>query len=348
MRFEAPWAFAALLCLPVLLALRLVFRSRRGLRFSSVSLGALVSPSLRQRLSGAPQWLRYAAVTVLVVALARPQSGMEQVRRITEGVAIEIVIDRSGSMGAEILFEGEQMSRLEGVKRVVREFIYGNDRRLRGRSNDLIGLVTFARFAETVLPLTLSHTGVSGFLSTIDIVRTEEEDGTAIGDALALAAARLQTAEALLPSDPTDAPDRYQIKSKAIILLTDGRNNFGRRAPLDAARLAEEWGIKIYSIGIGDSEIRTSGSPFQLPSTHAVDAQTLNSIAETTGGVFRLAEGSASLRDIFQEIDRLEKSEIVSLRYLDFRELFIPFAFAGMILLAIEVILSCTIFRRLP
>jgi Ca-activated chloride channel family protein len=297
--------------------------------------------------------LRIIVLVLLVIALARPQMGREKVKDVTKGVAIEMVIDRSGSMGSEMDYRGRRLNRLEVVKGVFREFLLGNDQSLRGRPNDLVGMVSFARYADTMAPLTLGHGALLRFLESVQLVKRKSEDGTAIGDALALAAARLKTAEEDLARFASEAGEKeYEIKSKIIILLTDGQNNFGKRSPLDAVRLAAEWGIKIYAIGVGTEEgistVRTLFGRFKVPTGTGVDVETLERIAEETGGVFRLAEDEDSLREVYEEIDRLEKSEIESVRYIDYKELFIPFTLAAMCLMLLEVALANTIFRRIP
>jgi len=298
-----------------------------------------------------PDILRIAALILLIAALARPQTGREEIREISKGIAIEMVVDRSSSMGAEQEYRGERLNRLEVVKRVFEEFVMGGNNDLKGRPNDLIGMIVFARYADTVCPLTLAHGALPAFLKNVNIVQTREEDGTAIGDAIALAAARLKKAEDSF-KDQENNPDKYEIKSKIIVLLSDGENNAGKRTPLQAAALAGEWGIKIYSIAIGGGEavnsIRTPLGTFKIPSRQRVDTTTLKNVAEETGGFFRQADDGESLLDIYREIDSMEKSEIESIRFVDYRESFLWLALAGFILIISEVILRNTVFRRIP
>ncbi len=351
MRFEAPWAFLILLVIPIVVHLH-GRRGRGSLRFSSTEHARRVKRSLRQNLIGLPLLLRILALVVLVVALARPQKGIEYVRDVNKGIAIEMVIDRSGSMGAEMEIDGEHLTRLEVVKRVFDEFVTGTGGELSGRPNDLIGMVSFARYADTICPLTLAHGALSQFLKNVQLVKRREEDGTAIGDAIALGAARLRTAEETLARQAQEDEKGFEIKSKIIILLTDGQNNAGKRSPEEAAVLAQEWGIKIYTIGVGGEEgfLRQHGlfGSFLLRTGEGVDQETLKSLAGTTGGIFRMAEDAGSLRAIYHEIDQMERSEIESVRYLDYRELFQPFLFLALGLLALEVMLSSTVFRKIP
>jgi Ca-activated chloride channel family protein len=374
MRFEFPWA---LLILP-LLCLLLWWLGRRprsaGIRFSSVGIAAASGTSLKTRFSHLPIAVRVIAVVLLTVGLARPQQGREELRDVSQGIAIEMVVDRSGSMGQELIYEGKQSNRLEVVKKVFREFVLGNGKDLQGRPTDLIGMVAFARYPDTVCPLTLSHGALDRFIESIQLVTRKNEDGTAIGDALALAAARLKTAEDLLQSSlgkssapshqgqgegrdlarpsPLAASMDYQIKSKVIILLTDGQNNAGKRSPMEAARLAKEWGIKVYAIGIGGREtfvtVKTPLGDYKVPGGPGVDEATLKAVAGETGGVFRLAESAEKLHEIYQEIDKLERTEIESVRHIDYAERFAPFVLIALALLVLEQFLISTVFRRIP
>lgn len=353
MKLDAPWVLVLLLVIPVLIYFYLHRYRRPGVRFSSTANVGVVGKSWRQRFAWVPFALRLITITLLIIAIARPQEGKEQIRDVSSGIAIEMVVDRSGSMGAEMEFYGVNINRLEVVKKVFREFVNGKDKTLPGRPNDVIGMIVFARYPNTICPLTLAHGALDEFLKAVHLVRRQEEDGTAIGDAIALAAARLKTAEETILAQ---SPDRknYKIKSKVIILLTDGQNNFGKRSPLDSATLAREWGIKIYTIGIGSSEgyttISTPFGDYKMPvgSDFGMDEATLKRIAEMTGGVYRRAESGEALVSIYKEIDRLEKSEISTLRYLDYRELFVPLALAALICLMLEAAVQATIWRQIP
>jgi Ca-activated chloride channel family protein len=300
-----------------------------------------------------PLFLRAAALILLVLALARPQMGREKVKDVTKGVAIQMVIDRSSSMSAEMEYRGMRRNRLEVVKKVFEEFLMGNGEELEGRPNDLVGMVSFARYADTMAPLTLGHGALLRFLDQVKIVTRRSEDGTAIGDALALAAARLRTAEEDLARYADESGEKeYEIKSKIIILLTDGQNNYGKRTPEQAAELAAEWGITVYTIGVGGDEgvstVKTLFGNFKVPTGTRVDTRPLQRVAEMTGGIFRMAGDDESLREVYGEIDALEKSNIESVRYVDYKELFVPFALAALCLVLLELLLAATIFRRIP
>jgi len=299
--------------------------------------------------------LRILVLVLLIIGLAKPQEGMEKVFDISRGVAIEVMVDRSSSMSEEMEFDGQRLNRLEVAKKIFLEFVQGNKGDLQGRPNDLIGLITFARYADTACPLTLAHGPLAEFIEPVQLVKRRAEDGTAIGDALALAAARLQTAEETIKKQTLSSGSdeaSYEIKSKIIILLTDGKQTAGKRTPLQAAELAKKWGIKIYGIGIGGQEammqIKTLFGSQLIPTGRGLDQQTLKKLADTTGGLFRMAEDGDSLRSIYKEIDELEKSEIESIRYVDYQERFTPFVFLALVILALETVLRCTYLRRLP
>jgi Ca-activated chloride channel family protein len=281
----------------------------------------------------------------------------------TEGVAIEVVADRSGSMQAEMDYFGEKLNRFEVVKKVFSDFIAGNKKGLTGRSGDLIGLITFARFADTTCPLVLSHNVLLEFLKKTEIVRLRSEDGTAIGDAIALAAARLKKAEEeiqqrkarLIESGEQVAGEQeggFVIKSKVIILLTDGMNNAGRYDPLEAAGLAKKWGIKIYSIGIGSAQayttIQTPLGIYKMPTGQNLDEGLLKAIAEKTSGFYGRADDAETLVKIVEKINELEKTKVKSIQYAQYTERFGPWTLGALLVLVLEILAGCTVFRKIP
>ncbi len=348
LRFESPWMFLLVLLIPALSYFSSRRDGRASLRFSSTAAAEALTGSWKQRLAFTPSLLRVLTLIALVIALARPQEGTERVRDISRGVAMHMVVDRSSSMGAEIELDGRVVTRLEAVKQVFRDFIDPESGDMPGRPNDLIGMINFARYADTLCPLTLSHDTLGELLTTVRLADNPGEDGTAIGDAVALAAARLQGAEDFLNEKAGTRRD-YEIKSKIIILLTDGENNAGDRGVQDAAELCKEWGIKVYAIGVGDKRgLQTPFGMLSAPLKRGFDDKALRAIADTTGGIYRLATDADSLRDIYSEIDELEKSEFEAVRFLDFRELFMPWALAAMVLLIGETTLRNTVFRRVP
>lgn len=342
-RFASPWMLLLLLLAPAAWYLYRRGKSRGSVRFSTTASVKQLGHSARRTFLGLPFVLRAAVLVLIAIALARPQMGTERVLDISQGIAIEMVVDRSSSMQAELTHRGRRMNRLDVALDLFREFVAG-------RPADLIGVVTFARYADTICPLTLDHDTLTGFLPTVRLVERESEDGTAIGDAVALAAARLEKAEEALARQ-LGTEREYDIQSKVIILLTDGENNAGDRTPAEAADLAAAWGVKIYAIGIGGASegvIRTPFGTMRVPGRSQVDEEALRTLAETTGGVYRVAEDADSLEAIYHEIDQLETSEIESTRYTDYRELFPPFALAALALLGAEVLLGATLLRRIP
>ncbi len=350
-QFASPWAFLLLLSIPLL-----VWRQQRSepgaVNFSSLHNAARAGRSWRQRLLWMPSFLRIAALILLVIALARPQRGQEIVRNVTQGIAIEMVVDRSGSMGQTMHYDGQSLTRLDVVKKVFHDFVMGDGATLEGRPNDLIGMISFARHPETACPLTLAHDAFPQFMKTVRLATRRSEDGTAIGDAIALAAARLQKAEEAYLQQAEASRDDYEIKSKVILLLTDGENTAGKRNPLAAADLAATWGIKIYTIGVGGLDSLSAVNSFlariRTSQGVGVDEKMLKAIAEKTGGTYRLAKDAQSLREIYSEIDRLERTDVESVRYVDHKELFGLFALMALALVSTEGILGATLLRRAP
>lgn len=348
MRFADPWWF---LLLPVVLAFLLVrSRSLRGaVRFPSIRAFKGIPGSRLLRFASIPLWLRVIALVLLVISLARPQLGHEEIREKTRGVAMEMVVDRSGSMGIDMEYRGEVLTRLEVVKRVFNDFVLGDGGKLKGRPSDMIGLITFARYSETLCPLVHAHDALVSFLHGTRLA-SREEDGTAIGDALALACARLK----MMSDDLDKAGKGFAVKSKVVVLLTDGRNNAGGRSPEEAVALAEKWGIKVYTVGIGGRggmvTVQTPLGEYKMPVSEdrTLDEGMLTMIAEKTGGMYRRATDDESLKRIAEEIDHLEKSEVESVRYVDYSERFLPLAVAALLLILAEFVLKSTVLRRLP
>jgi Ca-activated chloride channel family protein len=351
MRLAFPWAL--LLLLPVLKMIidHLRKPGSAALRYSSLAAFKKVPRSARQRCMPLLFWLQVLALCLFITALARPQRPDMTQGIPKEGIAIELVVDISSSMDISMPFQDTTMSRMEVTKQVVEQFVGGGEE-LGGRPNDLVGLITFARYADTICPLTLSHDSLLFFIRDLAIESRPNEDGTAFGDAVALAAARLKTAEERYSTEEEDAPAEYSIQSKVIILLTDGNNNCGRHLPMEGAALAEHWGIRIHTIAITDppemKTIQTPDGPVQIEEEPLVQERILQKMAETTGGVYRRAVDEASLRDIYAEINAMEKSEIETMRYQTYTDIFEPFAVAGLILLIGQIVLSTTWLRRIP
>ena len=365
--FEDPEYFLLLLFLP-LLAWRL-WRSkkRRAVEFSSAINGLRLTPTVRQRLQWLPSAMTLAALSLMIIAMARPREGREQTVIHSEGIAIEMVVDRSSSMTAmDFRIEGESVNRLAAIKNVASRFVagdseseqseFGQGQQLSGRVSDLVGLISFAGFADAITPLTLDHAFLTVQLDGIAIAANRQEDGTAIGDAISLAVEKLNS---------LDQRKDEKIKSKVIILLTDGENTAGEIDPIQAAELAQTLHIKIYTIGVGTkgrAPVPTrspfSGRPRMQWMLVNIDEKTLSKIAETTGGKYFRATDTDSLESIYREIDQLEKTKVETEHYVDYRELAVqPVTLAGfrippILLIAISLLtigwfLNNTLFRRL-
>ena len=245
MTIASPLWLLLLLLVPLVWFLPARRRSRAVIRFPSVGLFAGIQPTIWQRLSWLPRALRAVCLALLIVALARPQKPNEKTRVYAEGIAIQMVVDNSGSMQIEDFEQdGKLVSRLDAVKDVFVRFLKG-DSSLSGRPDDLIGLVTFANYPDVKCPLTLSHEALEHDIQSLRTA-VPSDDGTNIGDAVAWALEDLKSSKA---------------KSKIMILLTDGVNeptfHEGMPDPLDpleAARIAQGMGIKIYTIGAGSTQ----------------------------------------------------------------------------------------------
>jgi Ca-activated chloride channel family protein len=344
-----------LLWLP-LIALSLLALRRRwqaAVLYSSVQLLKGLPVTLMLRVKRWLPWVRMLGLALVIAALARPQRGLREFRVQTEGIAIQMCLDRSGSMQAlDFELDGQRVNRLAVVKKVFREFVDGG-RRMPGRPNDLIGLIAFGGYAEGKAPLTLDHGALLESLDSIEIPQPlrdkrgriinerflQEELSTAIGDAVTLAVDRLK-----------DAPT----KSKVIVLLSDGESNAGVVSPQDAAETAKTFGIKIYSIGVGSTgEVPFPGVDIfgrQVLQMQAVrlDEETLRTLADLTGGRYFNAQDTAALEQVYAEIDRLEKTPSAGRLYTEYVELYPWFLLPGLALILAEVVLSATRFRSLP
>lgn len=326
-----------LLLLELLLPVYLYFRYfRRGSRGIPLTFDQGTFPGgWRLQLRFLPELFLLLALSLLIFALARPQRILEFNTLSREGIAIEMVIDRSSSMGAPV--EGTEGNRLDLVKEVFKEFVLGNDKELSGRPNDLIGLVRFARYADTQAPLTLSHQVLVQFLDSMELVDKQEEDGTSIGDAVVLAAARLKDRELDKESD-------YLIKSKVIILLTDGISNMGEYSPMEAAEQAAEWDIPIYAIGFREKSL---GQMLLGLGGYGSEGLVLEQMAEKSGGRFFEATSKKELTEIYRIIDELEVSSIESLQNQSREELYPPYILAALICVLLYVLSDILLFRRI-
>lgn len=338
MQLANPYALLLLLLLPLLWWGQ--HRQRPvAIVYPTVQTWADVPGSVMLWLRRAMPYLRLLAIALGIIALARPQQGLQAAKVYSEGIAIAMVVDTSGSMSAlDLELGGKARNRLDVVKHTFRNFVSGADR-LGGRDGDLIGMVTFARYADSVSPLTLDHNTLLSLLDEIDIVSLQEEDGTAIGEAIAMGVDRLRDATA---------------KSRVMILLTDGANNAGETDPQQAARIAKALGIKIYTIGTGTRgiapvPIRMRDGRTEMRQMRVfIDEATLKDIASLTEGQYFRATDSATLAGIYREIDRLEKSANVAEHYQQYAERFAWFALPALALVLLEMILVNTRLRTIP
>jgi Ca-activated chloride channel homolog len=325
---EKQW-FWALLVIPVMAGWYLWRRRKREaeLSFSSFTLFKGVQASMRAQFRHVLAGMRMLAMTLMILALARPQSRSSWTDSKTEGIDIVISLDVSLSM----LAKDFKPNRMEVAKDVITDFI---DQ----RPNDRIGLVIFGGQAFTQCPLTIDHKVLRNMFPNIKAGSMDQ--GTAIGLGLATAVARIRASNA---------------KSKVIILVSDGVNNVGEISPATAGELAKTYGIRVYCIGVG-----SRGKALQPVAMYAegqyeydyvdvdVDDKTMTEIAEFTGGKYFRATDKKSLEKIYGEIDRLEKTIISEKSFSNKAEHFLPFGIAAAIVLLLEFVLRFTLFRALP
>lgn len=307
-------------------------KSGAAVRFSDLGVIKKLKPSFATRARHVIPVLRFLGSGLLIVALARPQEGRTDEEVSTEGIDIVLVLDISESMRA-LDFKPE--NRLEVAKQTMVDFV-------KKRSHDRIGLVVFGSRAYTKCPLTLDYDVLQQFIG--DITFTEYSSRTAIGTAIATAANRLKDSAA---------------KSKVVILLTDGANNAGDIPPQTAGKAASKLGIKIYTIGVGKKGQVPIPVQMKNPFTGQVvnqvqmmesdlDEGLLEQIAVDTKGLFFRADNPEKLKEIYDEIDQLEKTEIKTTVHTSYEEKFYPWLWAGFIVLMLELILQHTRFRRIP
>ena len=280
--------------------------------------------SLRVRLLHLPFILRVAAITLLSLALARPQLTNRWSSESTEGIDIMMALDISGTMLAEDL----KPNRLEAAKQVASDFVLA-------RPNDQIGLVVFAGESFTQCPLTIDHAVLVNLFQSVEYGMIE--DGTAIGLGLANAVNRMKDS---------------QTKSKVIILLTDGSNNRGDIDPQTAAEIAKTFGIRVYTVGVGSYgqarvPVQTPIGTQYITMDSEFDETTLQRIAQTTGGQYFRATDNSSLKKIYEQIDQLEKTKLRVREYSKHTENFAPFLYAALLCLLGEIVLRYFVLRTI-
>lgn len=332
--FHSLWAFAFLLILAVVAAINFLFRKKRtpSLVFSSLALFKNTPKTLRARLFGLPTILKFIAIIFMIVALARPQKADVKIRNDVEGVDIILLVDLSLTMMIEDMSGN---SRLEAAKKVQIEFV-------KNRPDDRIGIVAFAGEAFTAVPLTLDHRIVNDALMKMDNTN-RLKDGTAQGVAIATGVARLKDSTA---------------KSRIMVFVTDGENNTGYVDPDTALEIAMGYGIKIYVVGVGSDgrkklPVKTKdvfGNTVRtyqdMESTFYEDQ--MMKIAEKTGGKYWRSRNLQELKDVYGEIDRLEKTKVEGTTYTKYQELFNAYLWIALALYALGWLLANSILQRGP
>ena len=334
MEFAQPWWLLLLALIPVVgwMLRRPGDEGSGGMSYPAIrALGRPVTA--RVRASRALPWITVIALTILIVAMARPRTLQEVVEVSSEGIDIVLALDISGSMRAR---DFPPDNRFEVAKRVLTRYVERSQ-------HDRLGLVIFAGKAFTQCPLTLDHDMLLRLLEDVEIGMVE--DGTAIGMAIATAAARLERSEA---------------ESRVIILLTDGRNNTGAIDPITAAKAAGAIGVKIYAVGVGSTEgarMPIDDPVFGRTYAHdpegdldrtAIDEESLREVARLSGGQYFSAADPETLDNIYEQIRTLEKSRFETTEYRRYQELAGPLILSALGLLALQVLLSCTWLRKIP
>ena len=325
--FAYTWVLYFLLIIPLMIAWYIMrgMKVQSSVTYSSINIFKDVQATVRERLRHIPFAVRLLAIGLLIVALARPQSFTSGENVTTEGIDIAMVLDISGSM----LAEDFKPNRLEAAKNVIDNFV-------EGRISDRIGLVIFSREAFTQCPLTVDYNVLRNLL--VDIRSGMIQDGTAIGNAIANGVNRLKESDA---------------KSRIIILITDGVNNAGEVDPISAAEIAKAFGIRIYTIGVGTRgeapyPVQTPfGTRYQMVPVE-IDEEMLQKISGLTDGQYFRATNNRALAEIYEKIDKLEKTKIEITSYKNASEKYHSWLWGGLILLIFELGLSRTILRKLP
>ena len=305
-------------------------RSEPTVRMSDTYAYQYAPKSWRMRIVNLPMVLRCATFVLIVIILARPQTHNAWDKKSVAGIDILLAMDVSTSTLAEDL----RPNRIEAAKEVAAEFISG-------RPDDNIGLTIFAGEAFTQCPMTSDHTSLLNLLQNVrtDIAaRGLIQDGTAVGMGLANAVSRLKASKA---------------KSKVVILLTDGSNNMGDLSPMTSAQIAKSLGIRVYTIGVGTNKVArypmpVAGGVQYVNIPVEIDTKTLREIAATTQGNFYRATNNAELKNIYKDIDKLEKTKMNVKKFSKRYEAYQPFAVAAIICLLLEILLRTTVLRRIP
>ena len=343
--FRDPWFLAAAVLAPICYVL-IARRPPASVTYSTLALLGQAPRSLRVTLANTPALLLAFAAAAMAIALAGPRTGDAETRIRREGIAIMMAVDRSGTMNARDLVKDDvKINRLDVVKAIFRQFVLGESENnefaatVAGRPDDVIGLVAFAGFADGLCPLTFDHGNLANIVDDLEIVKQRSEDGTAIGEGLALAVERLR---------------KHDARSKVVIVMTDGVNNAGDISPQQAAELAAAHGIKVYCIGAGTRGVAPMpgrdafGRTVLYSHRVEIDEDTLKEIARKTEGRYFRATDADSLARIYARIDQLERTEITEMRYLEYEEWYAVFVWAAMGMIGASALLGGSFFRRLP
>ncbi|MBN2312116.1 MAG: VWA domain-containing protein [Candidatus Hydrogenedentes bacterium] len=340
-KFLHPWALLWLGAVVALFAAECAARAPGAMRISTGDTLSRIRGARRAWMRRLPALLRAVGLALLVVALARPVRGLQPRRDVADIIDIMLCVDVSGSMRAmDFVSQGERRDRLFVTKQAVRQFLRNRKQAATDRFGlDRVGLILYAGYAWTQCPLTLDY----GMLEReLDLAAIDERDpekrGTAVGSAIGLAVSRLRKSEA---------------KSKVLIVLTDGRNNRGELDPITAAGLAKEFDIRIYTIGAGaEGEAlvprQTLFGEMMVPVNLPIDVESLERIAEETGGRFYRATDTESLEGAYAEINELETTEIELDDYYDYEEGFVPWAVLGGLAMACSILSRRLWFEPIP
>ena len=323
--FGQPEFFYLLALLPLLIIWKIIKGKKQQASLPVSSISGINNSSWKNSLQNIPFILRLLSLACIIVALARPQTSNDEQQTEGEGIDIILCIDVSGSMTAQDFTP----NRLEAAKKVAEDFIDH-------RNTDKIGIVIFSGESFTQCPLTTDHTVLK--LQIEQIRNGLLEDGTAIGSGLATSVDRLRNSKE---------------KSRIIILLTDGINNGGLIDPSTALEIAKAYKIKVYTIGVGTdgyaaTPVNTPMGVVMQNEKVAIDEKLLQTISSQTGGTYFRAKDNEGLKNIYDQIDKLEKSKVQVTIYHRYTEKFYPFVFAALALLLLEVILKFTVFKKFP
>src|ERR1043166_3867920 len=332
MSFAHPFLLSLLVLPPVLAWLKGKRGQDSAFLYSSVQLVKPIAGLARSRAGKILLHLRWLALALFIIALAQPRWVTSETVAHASGIDIAVALDLSGSMASEdFILNKQRTSRITVAKDVLKEFI-GH------RPNDRIGLVAFAGRSYIASPMTLDHDFLLQNLKRVNLEIFQRDPGTAIGAALGTALNRLRDLKA---------------KSKIVILMTDGQENINKIRPLTSAEAAHALGVKVYTIGVGirgraPMPYMVAGQKRYSMEEVDIDEDTLTKIANMTGGKYFRADSTDTLRKIYAEIDRLEKTEIEVRKYRQYDELFPWSLLGGLTFLLLEIILGQTIWRKLP